>query len=75
MGIREETIKRICELLNEDIEDQFHENELQAAIEGERCFCVTNKKHQGVFVKNIYYENVDVSDYVIVAYRMLVDCR
>lgn len=43
MSIRDETIKRICELLNEDIEDQFHVNELQAAIEGERCFCVTNK--------------------------------
>lgn len=69
---RNKAIKQVTNLLNEDITDQFHINEVDAALEGDTIFTIENSRGEQVTLQNIFLKNSETLDYKIVFGRLLV---
>src|SRR5690625_1963053 len=72
MESRNEAINCVMEMLKEDIVDQFHINEVDAALEGKTVFSVTNSIGEKITLQNMFQENSETLIYDVVSCAMLM---
>lgn len=71
MESRNQAIECVMSLLREDIVDQFHINEVDAALDGKTIFSVTNSIGEKITLQNMFQENSESLIYDIVSWTLL----
>lgn len=72
MESRDEAIEFVREILQEDIVDQFHINEVDAALEGKTIFTIRNKQGEEVTLQNFFQEHSELLVYDLISCTLLV---
>lgn len=72
MESRDHAIMLVKSILKEDIVDQFHIKEVEAALEGYTIFTIHNRLGESMTMQNFFLEEADDVIYRVVASNLLI---
>jgi len=72
MESRDEAIQCALAILQEDIVDQFHINEVDAALAGKTVFSIENSIGEQMTLRNIYQNNSESLRYELISFSILL---
>ncbi len=72
MESRYQAIMLVQAILKEDVVDQFHIKEVEAALEGDTIFTIRNKLGESMTVQNFFQEDAEDIIYRVVSVELLM---